>query len=74
MESLDSALMLAILNRWLQNIQFSNMICIQSDCSILGLSVQGLVSHIIKTCTFGCGFNFTSYLARPLLDESLPTT
>jgi len=30
-----------------QNIQFSNMKCIQSDCSILGISIHGLVSHII---------------------------
>jgi len=31
-----------------QNIQFRNTKCIQSDRSILGLSVQGLVSHIIR--------------------------
>jgi len=30
-----------------QNIWFRNTKCIQSDCSILGLSVQGSVSHII---------------------------
>ena len=30
-----------------QNIRFRNTKCIQSDRSILGLSVQGLVSHII---------------------------
>jgi len=33
-----------------QNIWFRNMKCIQSDHSILGLSVQGLVSHIIIHC------------------------
>ena len=31
-----------------QNIRFRNMKYIQSDRSILGLFVQGLVSHIIK--------------------------
>ena len=31
-----------------QNIRFRNTKCIQSDRSILGLSVQGLVSHIIS--------------------------
>ena len=30
-----------------QNVQFMNTNCIQSDGSILGLSVQGLVSHVI---------------------------
>ena len=32
-----------------QNIRFRNTKCIQSDRSILGLSAQGLVSHIINT-------------------------
>ena len=31
-----------------QNIQFRNPKCIQSDRSIMELSVQGLVSHIIS--------------------------
>jgi len=31
-----------------QNIWLSYTKCIQPDCSIQGLSVQGLVSHIIK--------------------------
>ena len=31
-----------------QNIRFRNTKCIQSDRSILGLSIQGLVSHIIR--------------------------
>ena len=31
-----------------QDIQFRNTKCIRSDRSILGLSVQGLVSHIIN--------------------------
>ena len=34
-----------------QNIRFKNTKCIQSDRSILGLSVQGLVSHIIQRDT-----------------------
>ena len=34
-----------------QNIRFRNTKCIQSDCNILGLSVQGLVSHIINIHT-----------------------
>ena len=35
-----------------QNIRFRNTKCIQSDRSILGLSVQGLVSHIIRSIDF----------------------
>ena len=60
-----------------QNIWFRNTECIQSDCSILGLSIQGLVSHIISnyietitilvqsiikgTCWHSFGYNWSDF-------------
>jgi len=46
-----------------RNIHFSNTKCIQSDCSILGLFVQNLFSHIMLLDTHiacGCSTNASS--------------
>ena len=49
-------------NQWIQqNIRFSAKKCIQSDCSIQGLSVQCSVSHIINTIN-GCRVQTASLL------------
>ena len=60
-----------------QNIRFRNTKCIQSDRNILGLSVQGLVSHIIMagtdcySCTSFANFIYMVIYTNPSLVNRL---